>query len=32
VGIAILGKAIGAVLMTGLIYWLKQRQLNRKKS
>ena len=31
VGIAILGKAIGAVLMTGLIYWLKQRQLHRKQ-
>ncbi len=32
VGIAILGKAIGAVLMTGLIHWLKQRQLSRKRS
>lgn len=30
-GIAILGKAIGAVLMTGLIHWLKLRQLNRKQ-
>jgi len=30
VGIAILGKAIGAALMTGLIHWLKKRQLSRK--
>jgi len=30
VGIAILGKAIGAVLMTGLIHWLKARQMKRK--
>ena len=30
VGIAILGKAVGAVLMTGLIHWLKKRQLSRK--
>jgi hypothetical protein len=30
VGIAILGKAIGAFLMTGLIHWLKRRQLGRK--
>jgi len=29
-GFAILGKAIGAVLMTGLIHWLKKRQLGRK--
>ena len=29
-GFAILGKAIGAVLMTGLIHWLKKRQLSRK--
>jgi len=28
-GFAILGKAIGAVLMTGLIHWLKKRQLSR---
>jgi hypothetical protein len=32
VGISILGRAIGAALMTALIFWLKQRQLNRKKS
>jgi len=31
VGIAILGKAIGAALMTALIHWLKQRQLSRKR-
>ncbi len=30
VGVAILGKAIGAVLMTGLIHWLKKRQLSRR--
>ena len=30
VGIAILGKAVGAVLMTGLIHWLKARQFGRK--
>jgi len=30
VGVAILGKAIGAVLMTGLIHWLKKRQLGKK--
>ncbi len=29
-GFAILGKAIGAMLMTGLIHWLKKRQLGRK--
>ncbi len=29
-GVAILGKAVGAVLMTGLIHWLKKRQLNKK--
>ena len=29
-GFAILGKAIGAMLMTGLIHWLKKRQLSRK--
>ena len=29
-GIAIFGKAIGAALMTAMIYWLKKRQLNRK--
>ncbi len=32
VGIAILGKAVGAALMTGLIFWLKQKQLGRKRS
>jgi hypothetical protein len=32
VGIAILGTAIGAAVMTALIHWLKQRQLDRKKS
>ncbi len=30
VGFAIFGKAVGAVLMTGLIHWLKKRQLSRK--
>ena len=30
VGIAILGKAAGAVLMTGLIHWLKKKQFNKK--
>lgn len=30
VGFAILGKAIGAVLMTWIIHWLKKRQLSRK--
>jgi hypothetical protein len=29
-GIAILGKAIGAALITALIFWLKQKQLHRK--
>ena len=29
-GIAIVGKVVGAVLMTAMIFWLKQRQLNRK--
>ena len=29
-GFAILGQAIGAVLMTGLIHWLTKRQLGRK--
>lgn len=29
-GIAILGKAVGAVLMTGLIHWLKKRQFSKK--
>ena len=32
VGIAILGKALGAAVMTALIHWLKMRQLNRKRS
>ena len=32
VGITILGRAIGAALMSALIFWLKQRQLNRKRS
>lgn len=32
VGIAILGKALGAAAMTALIHWLKLRQMNRKKS
>ncbi len=32
VGIAILGKAVGAALMTALIFWLKQKQLGRKRS
>ena len=31
VGIAILGKALGAAVMTALIHWLKQRQLHRKQ-
>ncbi len=31
IGFAILGKAIGAALMAGLIHWLKKRQMNRKK-
>ncbi len=31
VGIAILGKAIGAGIITALIYWLKQKQLGRKE-
>jgi uncharacterized integral membrane protein len=30
VGVAILGKTVGAGLMTALIHWLKQRQLGRQ--
>ncbi|HET6488516.1 MAG TPA: hypothetical protein VFG28_02050 [Syntrophales bacterium] len=32
VGFTILGKAIGAALMSALIFWLKQKQMNRKRS
>jgi hypothetical protein len=32
VGFTILGKAIGAALMSALIFWLKQKQLSRKRS
>jgi hypothetical protein len=32
VGITLLGRCIGAALMSALIFLLKQRQLNRKKS
>jgi hypothetical protein len=32
VGITILGKAVGAALMSALIFWLKQKQMNRKRS
>ena len=31
VGVAILGKAVGAVLMTGLIHWLKKSNSTRRQ-
>jgi hypothetical protein len=32
VGITILGRSVGAALMSALIFLLKQRQMNRKRS